>query len=118
MDATGKLLCMIYGLLAMAALVGTWSQNLTFMALPDNGGVLGFIGAAFVNPAAASLALDLLFVALAASVWMLAEAQRLGIRFVAVYLVLSLLIGISVMFPLFLIARQIKLPQDSRLRLP
>jgi len=118
MDATGKLLCTIYGLLAMVALLGTWSQNFAFMALPDNGGAVGFIRAAFVNPASASLAIDLLVVAIAACVWMLAEAQRLGIRFVFLYIVLSVLIGISVMFPLFLIARQLKLPQDSRLRLP
>jgi len=44
---------------------------------------------------------------------MIAEARRLGIRFVWVYIVLSLGIAVSVMFPLFLIARQIKLAARS-----
>lgn len=118
MDASSKALCGIYGLLAAIALVGTWSQNLTFMAIPDNGGAIGFINAAMSNPAAASLTIDLALVGIAICVWMIAESQRVGIRFVGFYIVLSLVIGISVMLPLFLIARQLKLPQDQRLRLP
>lgn len=118
MDGSSKLLCAIYALLAAIALLATWSQNLAFMALPENGGGIGFVRAALSNPAAASITFDLLFFGLAACVWMIAEAQRLGIRFVWLYVVLSLLIGISVMFPMFLIARQLKLPQDQRLRLP
>jgi len=118
MDATDKLLCALYALLATLALIGTWTQNLAFMAAPDNGGVGGFLQAAFVNPAAASLSTDLLFLTLTACVWMLTEARRLGIRFVWVFIALSFLIAISVMFPLFLIARQRRLPRDQRLRLP
>jgi hypothetical protein len=39
----------------------------------------------------------------------LVEARRVGVRFVWVYVVLSLAIAISVTFPPFLIARDLKL---------
>ena len=45
----------------------------------------------------------------AAFVWMVVEARRLGIRFVWAYIGLSLLVAVSVMFPLFLLARQRRL---------
>jgi len=118
MDGMGKGLCAIYGVVAAVALIGTWTQNLTFLSSPDNGGMVGFLRAALSNPAAASLTIDLALVGVALCIWMVAESQRVGIRFVAVYIVLSLVIGISVVFPLFLIVRQLKLPQDQRLRLP
>ena len=111
MTGAGKSLIALYAALALAALVATWSHNLQFFALPDNGGTLGFIRLAYANPAAASLANDILFVCLAAFTFMLVEARRLHIRFVWIYIALSLLVAVSVMFPLFLIARQLKLTQ-------
>jgi len=62
-----------------------------------------------VNPAAASLSIDLAFFGLAAVIWMVVEARRLQIPWVWAYVVLSFLIAISVTFPLFLIARQRRL---------
>lgn len=102
-------LCIAYGVIALAALIGTWSQNLTFMSMPDNGGVAGFVRMGMANPAASSLTIDLAFVCLAAVIWMVVESRRLGVRFVWAYVVLSFVIAISVTFPLFLIARQVKL---------
>ncbi|HZR37325.1 MAG TPA: DUF2834 domain-containing protein [Nevskia sp.] len=107
-----RLLVALYALLAAGALYATWSHNLKFLALPGNGGAPGFIRLAYANPAAASLANDILFVCLAAFAFMLAEARRLGIRYVWVYIVLSLGIAVSVMLPLFLIARQLRLASD------
>jgi hypothetical protein len=109
MAAKEHLLCGLYAALALAALVTTWTQNLAFMARPDSDGISGFLAAAFANPAAASIGYDILFFSLAAFVWMVVEAHRLGIRFVWLYIVLSFLIAVSVMFPLFLIARQRRL---------
>jgi hypothetical protein len=106
---TDKLLCGIYAAIAAAALIGTWQQNLAFFALPGDHGVEAFIGAASANPAAASISIDIAFFSLAAFVWMAVEARRLGVRFVWVYIALSCLIAVSVMFPLFLIARQMRL---------
>lgn len=106
MNPKDKALCALYGAIAVAALIGTWTQNLAFLALPDNGGVMGFIRASNANPAAASIGIDLGFMCLAAFVWMVVEARRLGIRFVWGYIALSMLVAVSVMFPLFLLARQ------------
>lgn len=109
MTDSSRNLCIAYGVIAVAALIGTWSQNLAFLAVPNNGGVPGFLQMAMANPAAASLTIDLGFFCLAAVIWMVVEARRVGVRFVWVYVVLSFVIAISVMFPLFLIARQLKL---------
>ena len=114
MDTKSRWLCATYGLIAVGALMGTWTYNLAFFALPDNGGALGFIRGSFANPAAASISIDLSFMCLAAFVWMVLEARQLHIRFVWVYIVLSLLIAVSVMFPLFLLARQVRLAQRQR----
>jgi hypothetical protein len=52
---------------------------------------------------------------------MVAEARRLGVRFVWLYVILGFAIAISVTFPLFLIARERRLakletvPLDTRL---
>ena len=112
MDSKSRILCAVYGLIALAALIGTWSQNLAFFALPNSGG-LGFIRACFVYPAAASISIDILFMCLAAFIFMAVEARRLGIRFVWVYMVLSFAIAVSVMFPLFLLARQLRMARVS-----
>lgn len=109
MNRSDKALCALYAVTAVVALYATWSNNLAFFALPDNGGILGFFKAGYVNPAAASLTNDLFLFGFAAAVFMLTEARRLGIRFVWAYLVLSMLVAISVFFPLFLIARQSRL---------
>jgi hypothetical protein len=111
MTDSNRNLCIVYAVIAVAALIGTWSQNLAFFALPENGGIAGFMQMAIANPAAASLTIDLGFFCLAAVIWMVVEARRVGVRFVWVYVVLSFAIAISVSFPLFLIARQMKLPQ-------
>lgn len=109
MKTADKMLCVFYGLVAVGALFATWSQNLAFFALPDNGGLPGFIRMAYANPAAASISNDILFMCFAAFTFMVVEARRLGMRHVWLYLVLSCCIAVSVMFPLFLLARQRKL---------
>jgi hypothetical protein len=109
MATSRKPLTIVYAVLALLALVATWSQNIAFMQLPDPGGVAGFMRLAYANPAAASLSNDVLFVALAAFVFMIVEGRRTGVKYVWLYIVLSFAIAISVMLPLFLIARENKL---------
>lgn len=103
----------LYGALALVALLVTWHHNLQFFALPDGGGLAGFLRAGFANPAAASLSSDLLFFALAGVAFMLHEGRRAGVRFVWAYVVLSFAVAISVAFPLFLIARGRALARES-----
>lgn len=68
----------------------------------------------FVNPVTASIGWDVLGVALACIVFMLAEARRLRIRWVWAYVIGGAAVAISVTFPLFLIARERRLAVLAR----
>ena len=105
------LLGWIYLGLAAAALVGTWRENLAFFSESGTTSPRAFIEACFANHAAASISIDILFFGLAAFVFMSVEAKRLGIRFLWLYVVLSFLIAVSVMFPIFMAVRQRHLAQ-------
>jgi hypothetical protein len=109
MAKADKMLCAVYGAIAAVALIGTWSQNILFFSEAGTMSGLAFLRACFANHAAASISIDILLFALAAFVFMGVEARRLGIRFLWLYIVLSMLIAVSVMFPLFMIARQQRL---------
>ena len=97
-------LCLVYGAIAVLALCGTWSQNLHYMT-----GLAGFLYDAKANPAARSVTIDIILVAVSASFFMVWEARRLGIRFVWAYVFFGVTVAISVTFPLFLIAREVRL---------
>jgi hypothetical protein len=107
-----KIICAAYGLISLIALPATWINNIAFMTQPTNNSMADFLSAAYVNAAAASLSNDLLLLAMAACIFMAIEGRRVGVRFVWLYIILSALIAISVTFPLFLLARQIKIAND------
>jgi hypothetical protein len=117
MSRNRQLLCLAYALLALLALLATWSQNVAYFR-PEDGALLGFIFATMrfwpdtlATPASVSITVDIAFFTLAASVFLIREARRLGMRFAWLYVVLGLLVAISVTFPLFLIARERRLAQ-------
>ena len=102
--------------IALVALVATWSNNIAFMVQHRADpratlAPLAFARALYANPASASFSNDLLLVGLAAGLFMVVEARRLGMKGVWWYLILSVLIAISVFFPLFLLARQRRMAQ-------
>jgi hypothetical protein len=109
MTTKDKLICATYALIALVALPATWINNIAFMTQPTNNSMLDFIRAAYINAATASLANDLFLLAAAACIFMSIEGRRLGIRYVWLYITFSALIAISVTFPLFLLARHIKI---------
>lgn len=109
LSSTDKLLCGIYVVLTVAALVFAFGNTVAYLLSEGNGGITGFFAAGYVNYATSSLTNDLLIVAVAATVLMVAEARRLGVRYVWAYVAAGFLIAISVSFPLFLLARQLKL---------
>lgn len=111
MTAQQKLLCAFYGVIALAALGATWSQNLQLMA-PGMGPLdpfSVFVEQTRVNAASRSITVDIAFFLLAATAFMVIEARRLGVRFVWLYVLLSFLIAVSVTFPLFMIAREMRI---------
>jgi hypothetical protein len=119
MSRNRQLLCLAYAAIALIALFATWSQNL-FYFHPEDGALLGFVRATgrfwpdtLATPASVSITVDIALFTLAASIFLILEARRLGIRFAWAYVILGLLVAISVTFPLFLIARERRLAQRS-----
>lgn len=111
MSPQRRLLIGFYALVAVAALYATWSQNLQLMT-PGMGPLdpyTVFVEQTRVNPASRSITVDIGFFLLAAAAFMVIEARRLGVRFVWLYILLGLLVAISVTFPLFLIARELRI---------
>lgn len=111
MTANQKLLCAFYAIVAAFALYATWSQNIQLMA-PGMGPLepyAAFVEQMKVNPASRSIAVDIGFFLLAAAAFMVIEARRLGVRFIWLYVVLGFVIAISVTFPIFMIAREMRL---------
>jgi hypothetical protein len=106
------MLCIFYGLVAAIALVMTWSQNLQYA-----GGALGppmqYLLDLKATPAARSFTVDIGLFLLSGTGLMVAEARRLGVRFVWAYVILGFVIAISVTFPLFLIAREMRLAKTE-----
>jgi hypothetical protein len=103
-----KILCAVYGVIAVAALVGTWSQNLTYFDKPARF-LLNFLNDAKVTPASRSLTVDIVLFFLAAMILMVIEARKHGVKFVWLYIAGGFAIAISVTFPLFLIARELRM---------
>ena len=99
-----------YALVAVIALIATWGQNLTYVWQSGEISALNqFLPDLRVNPAARSISVDIGLFLLAASAFMVIEARRLGVRFVWLYILFGFLVAISVTFPLFMIAREMRI---------
>lgn len=116
MPTSSKVLCGVYAAIAVAALIATWSQNLAYSG---HGADLlrVFWEDTKANPASRSITADIALFLLAAAVLMVAEARKHGVKYVWVYIVGGFLIAISVTFPLFLIAREVRLSRTEANRL-
>ena len=110
MPTSRKVLCAVYATISVAALIATWSQNVAyFNSVTDFVPGLGsFASETRVTPASRSITVDILFFFLAAAILMVIEARKHGVRFVWAYVLGGGLIAISVTFPLFLIARELR----------
>ena len=106
LPTSSKVLCVAYGVIAIAALIATWSQNIAYFDAPS--GLGGFWTDTKVNPGSRSITVDIALFFVAAAILMVIEARKHGVRFVWLYIAGGLLIAISVTFPLFLIAREVR----------
>lgn len=115
MSNTRMALCAVYASIALLALIATWTQNLAYFgSAADFLPALGrFVEDTKANPAARSITVDIGFFFLAAAVFMVIEARKHGVRFVWAYIAGGLFVAISVTFPLFLIARELKLAEPD-----
>ncbi|MBK6660771.1 MAG: DUF2834 domain-containing protein [Proteobacteria bacterium] len=93
-------------LLAVVALLGTWSQILDYLELSFLDAQRQFWRDTLLHPASRFATIDLIFVCIAASAWMLAEARRLRIGMVWGYVVFGCLVAFSAALPLFMFARE------------
>lgn len=99
--------CLAYAVIALLAFVGTQGALVAGIRA-------GRMSASQVwydltsNPTAIFTAIDLLMVFLAALIFMIVEGRRLRLRWWPVYPLLSAGIGVSFGFPLFLIARRLR----------
>lgn len=113
MSRTRQLLCVFYGLVALTALIMTWGQNLLYFTGSTPAGFGQYILDLKVNGAARSFTVDIGLYLLAGAGLMVTEARRLGVKFVWLYVLLGFGIAISVTFPLFLIAREMRLAKTE-----
>ena len=106
MNVSRKALCLVYGLIALLALVGTWGNNVAYLHLGFLGANAKFWADTLANPASRSITADLFFLSVGVFVWMVLEARRLGMRLVWLYLAFGMLVAISVTVPVFLLNRE------------
>ena len=103
MTRADRALCAVYALIAVLALVGTQWVLADYVAGP--GTMSDFLDATVHGNAATFVSIDLLAVALAATVFMVVDGRRNGVRWLWLYVVLVFAVAVSVAFPLYLIAR-------------
>lgn len=107
MSARQKLLCLLYVLIALLALVGTWGHALPYLPLGIVQANVRFWQDTLVNPASRFIGVDIIMLCMAVWLWMLTEARRLGLRGAWWYIAGAILIGVSTFVPLFLVHREV-----------
>ena len=119
LPTSSKVLCAVYGVIAVAALIATWSQNAAYLAAPRDPGhfLVNFLDDSRVTPGSRSLTVDIVLFSLAAAILMVIEARKHRVKYVWAYIVAGLAVAISVAFPLFLIARELRVGRTETTRL-
>jgi hypothetical protein len=116
LPTASKVLCAVYAVIAAVALIATWSQNAAYFDDPG-GFLLDFLNDSKVTPASRSLSADIVLFFLAAGILMVIEARKHGVKYVWAYIAGGFAIAISVTFPLFLIARELRVGRSQTTRL-
>jgi len=98
-----------YAALAVLGVVLPWYFNLQMLAQTGSLSLGDFLAGGFANPAASSLSVDLTIGCIAALVWMVAEARRIGMKHVWLYFVVTFGVAFACALPLFLLMRERKM---------
>ena len=117
MPTSRKVLCAVYALIAVVALFATWSQTVAYIHGSTADFFINFWHDAKVTAASRNITADILMFGLSAAVLMVIEARKYGVRFVWLYILGGFFIAVSVTFPLFLIAREMKIGASEPPRL-
>jgi 4-amino-4-deoxy-L-arabinose transferase-like glycosyltransferase len=116
LPTASKALCAVYAVISLAALIATWSQNAAYFDSPGRF-LVDFLNDSKVTPASRSLTVDIVLFFLAAGILMVVEARKHGVKYVWLYILGGFAIAISVTFPLFLIAREMRIGRTEETRL-
>jgi len=103
-----KLECLSYAVIAVVAFVGTQWALVEGIRTAEGSVATQMWADLTANPAVVFTTIDLFMVFLAALVFMVVEGRRVKVRWWWLYPVLSIGIGVSFGFPLFLIARRMR----------
>ena len=111
-----KVLCVVYGVIAVAALIGTWSHIGPYLhSFTD------FVGTLFrdtkVTPASRIVTVDALMLSVSVAILMVIEARKYNVRFVWAYIAAGFFVAVGAAFPLFLIARELRMGGSETLPL-
>ncbi len=109
MTISRRVLCVVYALTGLIALVGTWGNNIEYLHLGLVGANIHFWQETLVNPASRSITVDILCLAFAAVVWMLLEARRLSMRGAWVWVLFGVFVAMGAAFPWFMVHRELVL---------
>lgn len=106
----------IYIVIGLAAFVLTWPYAIDWMRAGGNIlNPVSFFGDAIVHgKTAAFLSLDAMFMWLTYMIWVLFDTQRIGLGIKwGVFFVLLSYLGVSMAFPVYLVARELYLDRAS-----
>lgn len=99
----------VYLAIAAIGLIGTGYFNIKGFREPSD----SFFAEWFANSAVTSLSIDLLAVASAASIFIILEGRRLGMRWYWLYVIASFVTAVGFTFALFLAMRERKLAAEN-----
>lgn len=104
----------VYSLLALFGLVGTWWFNLVSIGRGED-----YLGEWFATPASSSAAVDVIVVAVVVCVFVVLETRRLGMsRWAWLLVPLTFAVAVAFTFPAFLAWRQVHLRRTPDPALP
>ncbi len=105
---------MLYLLLALIGLIGTWYFNIKFFMTEEDSSIMNYIAQTRTTFPAKSFNIDLLICLLTFFAWYIPEAIRLKMKHWWVFIILSYGVAFAFAFPLFLFFRDRKMEKISR----
>ncbi|MBU0537878.1 MAG: DUF2834 domain-containing protein [Gammaproteobacteria bacterium] len=116
MELKAKPLVVVYLISALLALIMTWIHVPAYLGEGFVSANVKFWNDALfnANPAGKFLTIDILFLAFVCNVWMFIEGRRLGVKYIYLYVIGGVVIAISVAFPLFMAARELRLASTKK----
>lgn len=114
MTTQSKILCALYGLLALTAGILIPFQNVHYLSDGFINANINFWTDSMANPAGRSVTIDIFVMYFTACILMYIEAKKVGMKHSWAYMVFGYLFAIAVTFPIFLLMRELKVSHLSK----